>query len=456
MSELERLLALARDAEPEALDAAATDALVRGAMRTAAPQQPEAPSLEQLLAAARDAEPEPLDDLAVRRMAQRAAMTGGARHNTWTRRRLMVAAGVAAAAAAAAVTLWWLPTAAPPDPVAEAPRAVERERPTRPDEANEPTDLELPTGDRIVAASGARFSVEMARPEERRVRLGGGTMLFDVRPIDGGRFSVSTPNAEVLVLGTVFTVHATDEGTTVHVYEGRVQVRGYGSAGGHDAVRVVTAGGMVHLGGGDPASDTLAREGRAAARERDAVASSEEAPSQVSPGLPARRRVASERGPAVEPEPSVEAHDVRLWIARGDAARALDQARRHTEGGRVDPWRMLEGDALRALGQHADAADIYRRATVELPPPRRQQAGFLEARLRAAELGDPAGALRALRDAEVTAPSSPLRERGLALEVQLLTRLGRHGEVREIAQEYLEDYPEGSQSEAMRRHMAEP
>ncbi|MEQ9073300.1 MAG: hypothetical protein RLP09_05545, partial [Sandaracinaceae bacterium] len=86
MSELERLLALARDAEPEALDAAATDALVRGAMRTAAPQQPEARSLEQLLAAARDAEPEPLDDLAVRRMAQRAAMTGGARHNTWTRR----------------------------------------------------------------------------------------------------------------------------------------------------------------------------------------------------------------------------------------------------------------------------------------------------------------------------------------------------------------------------------
>lgn len=443
MSALDDLLGAAREAEPEPLDDAAVDALVRGARG----REPSRGRLDQLLAEARGAEPEPLDELAVRRMAQRAAMTGGARHNTWTRRRLMVAAGLAAAAAAAAVTLWSLPEAAP---VAREAAPAERPGPVPVEAPSEPTDLELPTGDRIVAAPGARFSVEMARPEQRSVRLGGGTMLFDVRPIDGGRFSVSTPNAEVLVLGTVFTVHATDHGTTVRVYEGRVQVRGRGGAGGHDAVRVITAGGMVHLGGGDPVGDPLARQGRDAAREREGVQPAR----AVTPAVAPRARPAP-RPTAAEPEPRPEAADVHLWIARGEAARALDEARLWTARGRVDPWRMLEGDALRALGRHGEAADVYRRATVELPPPRRQQAGFLEARLRAGELADPAGALRALRDAEVTAAGSALRERGLAFEAQLLTRLGRRGEVREIAEAYLADFPEGSQAEAMRRRLEE-
>lgn len=449
MNDLDRLLEQARAAEPDPLDDATVEAWVRDARvaasrETAAEDHAESP-LDRLLAEARGAEPEPLDELAVRRMAQRAAMTGGARHNTWTRRRLMFAAGAAAALAAAAVTLSVLP-----DSTAPTRTAAPVPRPTAP-EPSEPTDLELPTGDRIVAAAGARFGVEMARPEERRVRLSGGSMLFDVCSLEGGRFSVNTPNAEVLVLGTVFTVHATDEGTTVRVYEGRVQVRG------HDEERVVHAGGMVHVGGGEPRSDSLAREGREAARERG-LAQATPTPEPVAD----RSAVRSERRPSVAPRPApqreaqapvevpVEAADVRLWIARGDAARGLEEARRQTGRGRVDPWRMLEGDALRALGRHAEAADVYRRATVELSPPRRQQAGFLEARLRASELDDPAGALRALRDAEVSGAGSPLRERGLALEAQLLTRLGRHAEVREIAESYLADYPEGSQAEQMR------
>lgn len=153
------------------------------------------------------------------------------------------------------------------------------------------------------------------------------------------------------------------------------------------------------------------------------------------------------------PEPTTptpaEAH---AWIARGEPDRALSVAREAIGRGEMDPWRMLEGDALRAMGRIGEAADCYRRAAEALPSPRRQQAGFLEARLRSGQLADPAGALRALRRAGVTATGSPLRERGLALEAQLLERLGRRTELADVAAAYLRDYPQGSQAEAMRAH----
>ena len=111
---------------------------------------------------------------------------------------------------------------------------------------------------------------------------------------------------------------------------------------------------------------------------------------------------------------------------------------------------MLEGDALRVLGRFEDAASAYQRAARELPAPRRQQAGFLEARVRMAELSDAPGALRALRDAEVTRIGSVLRERGMALEVQLLTRIGSEAEAAAVAADYIRAYPEGPEAESMR------
>jgi tetratricopeptide (TPR) repeat protein len=116
---------------------------------------------------------------------------------------------------------------------------------------------------------------------------------------------------------------------------------------------------------------------------------------------------------------------------------------------------MLEGDALRSLGRIEEAADAYRRAVGELPPPRRQQAGFLEARLRSGELGDPEGALSALRRAGVTAAGSPLRERAMALEAQLHHRLGNTMELRAVAAAYLGDYPNGSRANEMRGYLRE-
>jgi hypothetical protein len=150
-------------------------------------------------------------------------------------------------------------------------------------------------------------------------------------------------------------------------------------------------------------------------------------------------------------EPRLSFDEARALIAT-EPARALAEARRATQSGDVDPWRMLEGDALRALGRIGEAADVYGQAARELAPPRRAQAGFLEARLRATDLADAEGALSALRGAGVTAPGSPLRERGLALEADLLARLGRSAELANVATQYLRDYPEGPRADAMRAH----
>lgn len=454
MGELDRLLAAAREAEPAPLSPAETLALVERARRGAATP------VERMLEEARRAEPDPLSERELRSMVQHAAMTGRARHRRWTRRRVMAASAMAATLAAAAVTLFVLERG-PIDPALAT---------TAPPEAAEPTDLDLPTGDRLVAASGARFQVELPEPRARRVELGGGSMLFDVRPLEGGRFSVTTPNARVEVLGTVFSVRATERATTVWVYEGAVRVRSPSGA------RVLSAGGVLHLGEGEAGEDALAEAGREAAERREArraevaAAVIEERPTaqaepearvvpavvdtpSAPPSREPRPRVAREAAPdeaAAVPPASATPAEVRALIAHGDRARALEAAREAIARGETDPWRMLEGDALRALGRFEDAAAAYRRAAAELSPPRRQQAGFLEARVRMAQLDDPDGALRALRDADVTRAGSVLRERGMALEVRLLAQLGRRAEAASVARDYLRDYPDGPDAEAMR------
>ncbi len=445
-------------------------------------------ALDRLLEVARRAEPDALDDLEVRRVGERAAMTGRARHLRWTRTRVMAAAGIAGALAAAAMTIVWH---------AKAPDAGHESVVDADGTATEATELELRTGDRLVAAAGARFHVELPDEGTREIRLEGGSMLFDVRPIDGGRFSVATPIADVVVVGTVFAVCATDEGTTVHVYEGRVEVRGHGDG----RVRVVTAGGVAHLGQGVARDDVLESEAREAvearrARDEDCAGPSggESAeqnagpaptaagqvaeaalaihePATVRAEHPSRGAAAGSGGPPRDTDARSDEHaasgtarmpdaepptdtDVRAWIADGDAALALDEARRETRSGHLDPWRMLEGDALRALGRIGEAAAVYRRAAQELASPKREQAGFLEARLRARELDEPEPALRALHDAHVTSADSPLRERGLALEAELLARLGRATDLDAVARAYLRDYPDGPQAEAMRAYLS--
>lgn len=405
--------------------------------------------LDELLRQAREAEPDDLHPAEVERAVSHAAVTGRARHRAWAMRRITTVAGVSAALAAAAAVLWMLGPASEPSPtpaptVAEAPETPGTAPIPEPAQHAAPTPVELDTGDRLLATHDARYTVQRATPRERRVELGAGSVLFDVRPLEDSTFTVVTADARVVVLGTVFTVQADEGGTTVRVYEGRVRVEHEGET------RLVERGGSTRVGDDRAARgiDPLREPAREAAAVR--LATAETTPEPTPPPVHAERAARSAT-PAEPVASAPSADEVRALLASRDprdATLALERARERTAAGDLDPWSMLEADALRALRRPREAAMAYARAAEALPSPRHEQAGYLAARQLAALT--PSAALAQLDAADVTAPGSPLRERGLALRVQLLTRLGRDTARNSAAREYLSLYPDGSRAPQMR------
>jgi len=407
--------------------------------------------LDRLSDVARDAEPPALDPDQARRMASDAVSRATEekprerRHRTW----LVAAAGVAAAAAVGlAVGLGW-----PADD--PAPRA-----------ASETTRLELPTGDAVTASAGARFRIESIEDAERRIRLDDGAMLFDVARLgEGQAFEVVTPHLTARVLGTVFSVEARGDRSTVRVFEGRVLVEEEGRRRVLGAEEALTSSGGVQQVEDD---GPLVEHGRTAARARagdaphaertgdgdgpdrtavddadtpgrQAGADAETEP-RAGDDLP-RERV-RERAPAAE--------EARAWIASGDADRALDAAR---EALRDDPtaaeWRMIEADALRALGRFEAAVSVYERAAVDLGGVRAAQAGYLAARIHQGRLDDARRALAALDLVGADEPGAPLEERATALRARILMAQGRREQAREVARRYLDRFPAGGMTDWM-------
>ncbi|MBX3273881.1 MAG: FecR domain-containing protein, partial [Sandaracinaceae bacterium] len=270
----------------------------------------------------------------------------------------------------------------------------------------------------LAAASHHVEALPGARLEARDGgwRLGEGAALFDVTPGAPGGFVVETPDATVLVRGTIFAVHVEAAGTAVEVYEGRVEVRDT------RGVRALAAGESFATRGGLRVSASLAERGARAARARAGTVStpaervahgagdpratdpratdpratdpSATDPSATDPSAtdpsgdvadepveagdddgarapapPAREVERAERvGP---PRTSVELAEVRALVERGAYGEALDAiaAARPRPSDRGE-LAMLEGDALRALGRGAEAAAAYERAAGALSPTR--------------------------------------------------------------------------------------
>ncbi len=90
---------------------------------------------------------------------------------------------------------------------------------------------------RVTRAETAEVEVTRRTRDDTLVRLERGEASFDVAPLgDGEAFRVQTPELEVEVVGTAFTVHSAARCSTVEVSEGKVRV----SAG--RASRLLTAG----------------------------------------------------------------------------------------------------------------------------------------------------------------------------------------------------------------------
>ncbi|MGE0784954.1 MAG: FecR domain-containing protein [Sandaracinaceae bacterium] len=443
--------------------------------------------LDELLEQAGEAEPGELHPVMVERAVRHAALAGRARHRGHVVRRITVVAGISAALAAAAATVLMLgggddrapagdpvATTAAPEPAPEAPAPTSRDatpRDSTPRDATPhltvartPTELTLVTGDRLLAAEGARFVTLRTTARERTIQLAEGNMLFDVRPLEGGRFVVRTEDAEITVLGTVFTVAVHHGRTVVRVYEGRVRVERRGASPDETEESVLEAGSARAVsapeseGGGvalDP--DPLAEPANEAARRR---AAGPDEPTAVEAESPIAARSASARAASSAPTeaaPEVIGPDqARRMIASGDrsqAMRALELAEARVSRGERDPWLMLRADAIRVV-RPTDAPAAYARAAEALRSPAREQAGFTGAYLLAPR--DPAGALAILETGRVASEGSPLRERGLALRIDLLTRLGRAAELTEASHEYLRLYPDTSRAAGLRERLGEP
>jgi hypothetical protein len=153
----------------------------------------------------------------------------------------------------------------------------------------------------------------------------------------------------------------------------------------------------------------------------------------------------------VSPAPST-LDDVRRWLVDGRAEAALAEARNALAAGRdaPGPWRLLEADALRALGRFAEAADAYDRAVPALDEIAAASAGYAAAFLRFRQLGDAAGTLGSLDAAGADREDSPLAERSLALRTRALEQLGRRDEAQTAARRYLDRYPQGGMADWMR------
>ncbi|MBX3272121.1 MAG: FecR domain-containing protein [Sandaracinaceae bacterium] len=410
-------------------------------------------SIADTLAALARREPTPqLDPDAAARMIARAteeaeAPPVGARRGPW------IVAGVAAAIAAAALVAL---VVSPGAPAPSAPPTAGRAAPPA-------THLRLPSGDELAIGAGARFELG-GSDDARRVELTEGHIAFDVRPLEAHEgFEVHTPHLVARVVGTVFTVDATAAGSTVRVYEGRVEVA-------HDGeIAIVAAGEALRAGAGPADRDDPLMELARAAAARRAARPAEAAPSApVADGPPApapdaapasdelRRAPPRVAARSVEPEdgtPAVTLALARRWLVDGQYERALAAAQDALRSSESGEWRMVEGDALRGAGRAREAVAAYERAA---EGPRRVQAGYLIAQLRADRLADPTGALDALERYGASAPGSPLAERALRLRHRLLSATGRAEEAARTAAEYVARFPEGPAAEALARASGAP
>jgi hypothetical protein len=417
-------------------------------------------ALDRLAQLARNDAPAPLAEAETRCLVDAAVAAAAGRRASVRRARqlrtLTFVAAVAGAAAAALVLVWMRP--------------VEHAQVSA-----VPLHFELPSGDRVTATPGARLEVQSAAAHERRLALEGGTALFDVAPLGGGsRFEVTTPHARVEVRGTVFSVTSTHEHTVVRVYEGHVRVTLAGHAVELYAGQTWASDGPTSEA--DPLRDSATRAAAArsphvtalpmpnveplAERAAPAAATAAEPAAEPAAAAAAVPAAATAAATAAAAEPvrapdSAALAEARSWITLGtpaaERARRIAHERADSPASeRPGAWRLVEADALRALGRHAEAAAAYDAAARLLPADEAAHAGYLAAWLHLEREDDPEAALASLDAALADAPGATLEERSLALRAGALARDGRTDEAAATAARYLARFPDGGQAAAMR------
>jgi len=332
------------------------------------------------------------------------------------RRRWMPAAAAALAAAAAVLALVGglrtygagegVKTPSPPiaqqgkNTEAKAANAQPSETPvnrTEQDTCGEPV-----SGITVCVAAGAELAAVDIAPPHRSVFLKRGHAVASLRPqAPGTSFSIRTDVGRVTAIGTVFSVEVSDDGTmTARVTHGKVMVYGTGD----EPVSVLLAGQRLTLG--VSGVESLPDE----ERERDVSLLEVLAPSA--------------------PEPSARS-------ARQPPAAPTDE--------------LAKARALRARGEFARAADVYRAIHAQSPrSPTGRVALVSLGSLLLASLNDARGALSAF-DAYLAGGGGPLRQQAEYGRIRALRALGRTQEERAAVEAFITRYPTAPEARLLNR-----
>jgi hypothetical protein len=333
----------------------------------------------------------------------------------WQRRWMPAAAAALAAAAAVLALVGGLRTYGPTEGVetpsqptarqgkstqAEVGSAQPSERSvnrTQEDTCGEPV-----SGITVCVASGAELAAVDIAPPHRSVFLKRGHAVASLRPqAPGTSFSIKTEVGRVTAIGTVFSVEVSDDGTmTARVTHGKVMVYGAGD----EPVSVLLAGQRLTLG--VSGVESLPDE----ERERDVSLLEAFAPSA--------------------PEPSARS-------ARQPPAAPTDE--------------LAKARALRARGEFARAADVYRAIHAQSPrSPTGRVALVSLGSLLLASLNDARGALSAF-DAYLAGGGGPLRQQAEYGRIRALRALGRKQEERAAVEAFIARYPTAPEARLLDR-----
>ena len=326
---------------------------------------------------------------------------------------------------------------------AETPResqSADRAEAAEPVEAS--ADVRLPTGDRLLSATGTHYDVVSTAPD-RVVALTEGDVLFDIESIAGGSFVVDAGDTQVRVLGTVFSVKRTAAGVAVLVYEGRVAVT---DASGQ---RVLGAGEFWASNGS--LVDAAWRE---ASEARWNAIQSESATRLAAPESTAP----SEPESAPEPEQvEAEPEEARALLLRREYRDVLEIAQAELdENQNSAQWMTIAADAYRGLQDWESAARAYRSSISLVAGTRRGQMGYAAAQIYADRLHRPHLALAALEEGRATSAQSMVEERARSLQIRLLEDTNQRAELEDAVDAYLARFPDTYTARRLRNRSDEP
>jgi hypothetical protein len=288
---------------------------------------------------------------------------------------------------------------------------------------NAPASLVLLGGARVEADPSTRITLVRAQPPEQRLRLEAGKVEIEVPKLAPGHaFVVETPETEVRVRGTRFSVEVSGSGagarTRVGVARGSVLVR--------------TARGERVLSSGDAWSSPLAAALPSEPSQHGAFANDStpvtEDRSRSQPasntGAPAAFAEAEARGAPSEATPSTRPRQRAgdEVASRGESLPRPADARAPAASGPAGPPRA------RVLGDSDALA---------------KQNGLMQAALAARRSGEHGEAVKLLDELLRNHPGSPLTESARVERFRSLRRLGRHAEATREARRYLASHGRG-------------